>query len=120
MQAEHDPQLSPEERRLAAQLRATLDDAPLDLVTNARLAAARRRALDAATPKHRAPLWAGAAVAAGLVAVLAFNLRPAVEPAATPGFDEDGLEWIALAEEAPEFYEDLEFYEWLDDETHDG
>lgn len=119
MHAEHDPQLSPEERRLAARVRATLEDAPLDMVASAKLAAARRRALDAARPRRRTPLWAGAAVAASLVAALAFHLRPALEPAA-PAIDQDGLEWIALAEESPEFYEDLEFYEWLEDETYDG
>ncbi len=118
MHAEHDPDLSPEQRRLAAQLRATLDAAPLDAVTSARLGAARRRALDAMKTRRRTPLWAGAAVAVGLVAALTLTLRPALEPVATPGVDEASLDWIALAEdEAPEFYEDLEFYEWLDDET---
>ena len=116
MHAEHDPDLSPEQRQLAAHLRATLDAAPLDAVTSAKLGAARRRALAAAQPRRRAPLWAGAAVAASLVVVLALNLRPTLEPAATPGIDETSLDWIALAEEeSPEFYEDLEFYEWLDD-----
>lgn len=120
MHAEHDPALTPEDRQLATQLRATLEDAPLDLVTSAKLAAARRRALDGQRARARIPLWAGAALAASMVAALTLGLQLRVGPAPTPGLDSESLDWIALAEESPEFYEELEFYEWLDAETRDS
>ncbi|HEY0975132.1 MAG TPA: hypothetical protein VGE57_11615 [Solimonas sp.] len=113
MHAEHDPELSVEQRRQAATLRQQLDDSTtqLDAVSVARLAAARRRALDAARPRRAAaPWWAGVAVAASLLAALL--LRPDA-PSTTPGIDAEGLEWLAMVDGNPEAYEDLELYEAL-------
>lgn len=120
MHAENDPALEREQRRMAAKIRATLEENPVDAVTAARLSAARHRALDARRKPRRAPLWAGAALAACAVVALTLGMLPRLEPTAAPELDADSLEWIALAEEAPEFYEALEFYEWLDAETRDG
>ena len=120
MHAEHDSELSPDQRRVAARFRSTLDHAPLDAVTQARLAAARRRAL--ATPARRSalPLWAGAAATAVLVAAVSLSLRPVGTDAATQPLDEDSLEWLALSTATPGMYEELELYEWLADNGDAG
>jgi hypothetical protein len=119
MHAEHDPGLSPGQRQLAAQLRAGLEQgSAVDAVTAARLAAARRRALAATAPPRHAPLWA-AALAAGVIGALALGvqLRPRADTA--PAAD-DSLELLVYEEEGPEFYQDLELYEWLDHEMRTG
>lgn len=119
MDTDNDPALSPAEQALAARLRADFDRAAADTdaVARARLAAARRRALDAAAPtKRRAPLWAGAALAAGVVAALTIQWWPASDATVAPSTDPDALEWL-VAEENPELIQDLEFYEWLDSEV---
>lgn len=98
--------------------RQTLDRAAddIDELTAARLRAARLRALDAA-PRRR-PAWlavTGSAVAAGLVAVVAGTLwfaTPAPQP--MPLADADDLEMLTLIEN-PEFFEELDFYDWLTD-----
>lgn len=117
MHAEHDPELTPEQRKLAARLRAALDSGrAVDAVTAARLAVARRRALAAAAPRSHAPLWA-AALAASVIGALAlsFVLQPGRDAAA-----DDSLELLVYEEEGPEFYQDLELYEWLDHEMGAG
>jgi hypothetical protein len=119
MQAEHDPGLSPGQRQLAARLRAELEQgSALDAVTAARLTAARHRALAAVAPRRHAPLWA-AALAAGVIGALALGLqfRQGADPA--PGAD-DSMDLLVYEEEGPEFYQDLELYEWLDHEMRAG
>jgi hypothetical protein len=102
--------------------RQTLDRAATDIdeLTAARLRAARLRALDAAatTPRWR-PAWltvAGSAVAAGLVAIVVGTLWFAVPTphAPMPVADADDFELLTMAEN-PDFFEELDFYEWLTD-----
>ncbi len=120
MHAENYPALSPAEQQLAAHLRGSLDQtlADTDAVARARLAAARRRALDAANvpARRRAPLWAGAALAAGVVTALTLQWWPVGDATVAPSTDPDALEWL-VAEENPELIQDLEFYEWLDSQV---
>lgn len=117
MHAEHDPDLTSDQRRLAANVRNTLEESPLDAVTQARLSAARHRALSTVRASSRLPLWAGAALAAGLILAVSLSLQPAaVTPPGLP-LDEDSLEWLALTTETPEVYEELEYYEWLNSNT---
>lgn len=93
----------------------------LDYVESARLAAGRQRALAAMLEPTRRPGWllapAGAALAlALLIAVLPSRLAvtpglPA--PAQVNANEVAALEWAA-DEAGPEFYRDLEFYQWLE------
>lgn len=83
----------------------------LDAETVARLSAARAQAVAAARKPQWTMAWAmpAGAVAAGL---LVFALLPRPMPVAeAPGIE--ALEILA-DELGPEFYQDLEFYEWLD------
>jgi hypothetical protein len=95
-------------------LDATADN--LDVLTAARLRAARLRALDAGTrPDRRWWIGLGSAVTAGLVALAIGGVlwlrapQPAV-PLAVAGVDD--LE-LLLRADSPEFYKELEFYLWL-------
>ncbi len=104
-----------DEKRFLESVRRELDQSveALDAATLSRLNQARQRALDAGLGRQVwwRPLAAGLALAS--VAVLAVSLwlaRPAVEPQAL-----DDLELLTAAEPI-EFYEELEFYEWLDSE----
>jgi hypothetical protein len=121
MHSEPDSGLTPEERRLAARLRSALDEgSSLDAVTSARLSAAARRALAAATPRARAPRWAGAAVAATVIAAVLLSLRPTGDaPLPAVALDESH-EWLLEEEAGPEFYRNLDFYEDLDHEVGAG
>ncbi|MEM7377657.1 MAG: hypothetical protein AAF460_09145 [Pseudomonadota bacterium] len=111
----------------AAEYTTTALDAEADqlnAVERARLAAARRRALDR-VPARALPIrpWHGLAVAAVLLAVLAvpaLRTPPATTPpAATASAPPvDGLfNDLALlsASEDVDFYQDLEFLIWLED-----
>lgn len=104
--------VNPQDEALARRLAAALRDSEqnLDAVTRARLAAARARAVAAAAP----PAWRGwalpAALAAGLAVYAVLPLREAapVRPA------EPALALELMADElGPEFYRDLDFYQWL-------
>lgn len=94
-------------------VRALLDESArdLDAMTGARLAAARRRALERLEPPLRLPwlLPAGvfASAAAAMLALTLWNAAPA------PGPELADVEVLA-GPEALELYQDLEFYEWLD------
>ncbi|WP_297528301.1 DUF3619 family protein [Thiohalobacter sp.] len=96
------------ERRVRALLDADAD--ALDPATRERLAAARQRALAQAREgggSRRGWVW-GLAASLVLGIALILTLRQG-EPAAP------ALEDLAVlsADEAPEFYEDLDFYTWL-------
>ncbi|HHJ13345.1 MAG TPA: hypothetical protein ENJ79_03080 [Gammaproteobacteria bacterium] len=83
----------------------------LDELTAARLAAARRRALDAAPA--RAPHWLPVAAFSALTAcvlTLALLLNPESD---LPLADPEVLEVIAQGEDI-ELIEELEFYQWLE------
>jgi hypothetical protein len=91
-----------------------------DELTVARLRAARLRALDAKRSRLLLPSWRTASgfAAAGVVAVLAGTLwfgTPSDLP--TPRGSETAIaiadiEMLATTE-SPEFYTDIEFYDWL-------
>ena len=95
----------------------------LDVSTQARLRAARRKALATGETQHR-PAWlmpvaslaAAATVAALTVSVWLVPVDMAEDSELTP------LEDIALLSdsEALEFYENLDFYLWLDEENKAG
>ena len=107
MNPDHDP-LAKAARRLLQDSERTLD-----AVTLARLSAARRRAVAQASsplrwwrrPAQRWPALAAACVAALLVVTLL--PRGGSLPA-----DVDALDYATAADAA--VYEDLEFYQWLD------
>ncbi len=94
------------------QVRQTLDDSAeaMDDITAARLAAARRNALDARPQRaHWWPVVAFSAVAASVLTV-ALLLNQELD---LPGMDADALELMAQSEDL-ELIEELDFYDWLD------
>jgi hypothetical protein len=112
--------MSNDEDRFLEQARRELDRAAgdLDMVTAARLRAARLRALDV----PRVPRWrhswlvaTGGLAAAGLVAVVAGLLwlsPPAAPPVNVAAVDAEDVELLD-SQESPDFYADLDFYDWL-------
>ncbi|HHH35897.1 MAG TPA: hypothetical protein ENK48_03595 [Gammaproteobacteria bacterium] len=114
-----------EEREFAASLGRLLDRAAaLDEETAALLAARRRRALEAARRSDGRPWvqWGGlAAVAASALLVMGLwwgqSVPPSAMPAATPLVED--LELLSTREDL-EFFEDLDFYLWLEDEQQAG
>ena len=112
--------------RIAARARVDLAAAAeqLDADTRRRLAQARYAALDA-LPRARGFGWGyavGGVAAAGVVAVLAsalWLLQPA--PTRAPVAEQALADIDLLATtDAPDFYVELEFYEWLADDGHAG
>jgi len=106
------------DRKLLNHVRGELDRSTesLDELTVARLRAARRRAV-AQQPARRRWVLAGgiaaATVTSAVVALLVFT--PATTPLTT------GLEPIDMLTEAdPEFYRELEFYQWLAERERAG
>jgi hypothetical protein len=105
---EHDRALA---QRLRAQLRASEE---LDYVTQAKLASARARAVAAAgatAAPGNAGWWAagGLTAAAVLAAVLVLRTPHSAMPATA-----DALE-LLTDDVDPEFYQDLDMYQWLAD-----
>lgn len=95
----------------------------MDVSTQARLRAARREAL-AATESRRRPTWlmpVGSLAVAATVAVLTVSVWLVPPETAVDG-SMPSVEDIALLSdsEALEFYENLDFYLWLDDENKAG
>lgn len=112
-QDEHDG-LSPQERELAQSLRRALRESEqLDYVTASKLAAARARALQPARGGWNWAAGSGAIAAMLAVAILAPWHTP--QPPAAATTDTAQLEaFDVLGDDMePEFYEDLEFYQWL-------
>ena len=110
--------LAPADRAFAQAARGALRASEsLDYVESARLAAARRRALatlEAAPTRYWrfAPMGAAVALAA-LVALLPSRLSSPAQPAVPVNENMlAALEWSA-DEAGPDFYRDLEFYQWL-------
>lgn len=105
-----------DEEKFVARVRAMLESQTPDELTRARLKAARLRALDHYRPgRGWRPLWvwsAGLSAAAmamtGIVAGWLWFASPA---APHPGGIDD-LELLA-AQDNPEFYRELDFYQWL-------
>jgi hypothetical protein len=111
--------LSPQERDLALALRSRLRASEgLNAVESARLSAARLRAREAlATPRSAAMPWFWVALpAAAVAAVAVMMLRPQAVPEMAPpvvnAMAPDALMWMS-DEAGPDFYRDLEFYQWL-------
>jgi hypothetical protein len=112
-------ELDERDRALAQRLRQRLRAGEeLDYVTQARLSAARARAVAAAevvrghavAPRHTG-WWAagGLAAAAALAVLLVVRTPHAVVPATA-----DALE-LLTDDVDPEFYQDLDMYQWLAD-----
>ena len=90
----------------------------LDAANVARLRAARRRAVEEGMrwPMHARPAWllpAGGVVTAGVVLAVAMLLwfsapNPAPVPVNLGDLD------LLTAHESPDFFADLDFYDWLD------
>ncbi|MFQ5780917.1 MAG: hypothetical protein ACE5J1_07145 [Nitrospiria bacterium] len=103
-----------EEKKLAASAKQLLDDLSenLDRDTLSRLRRVRHRALK--TPRKTVP-WlvpvTGFAVAVALIAVFIWQRNP-MEGAILSGVED--IELLATAETL-DFYEDLEFYRWLEE-----
>ncbi|MHB8534922.1 MAG: hypothetical protein ACYDBW_05685 [Sulfuricaulis sp.] len=93
----------------------------LDAATLVRLRAARRQALDHGTTRVARPAWlfpAGALAAAvvAIVAVLMWYPTPDNKPLQA-NLNDLGL---LTAPESPDFFADLEFYDWLDKNADAG
>lgn len=110
------------DRKLEAQARRLLDDAAqnLDADTVAQLRAARARAWQVAEqapsasapqPRHRWWLPVGGLAVTGIVLAIAGTLWFAA-PGGAPIAGFEDVELLA-SKEAPEFYAELEFYNWL-------
>ena len=87
----------------------------LDDLVVARLRAARLRATEVAGKRQQRFAWlksAGGLVAASLVIAVAATVWLTNPTAPNNGFDD--LEMLVSAE-SPEFYQDLDFYLWLDE-----
>ena len=122
--------LSAADRAFAQEARLRLRASEtLNYVEAARLSAARAQAREALTAnRHGSPAWAWLAVPAALAAVTVSILRfspfettaysqSAVDVQAQAPIDVNvtdtaALEWVS-DEAGPDFYRDLEFYEWL-------
>lgn len=106
-------ELNDNEARLAERTRQALrqSERTLDTDTTARLRSAREQAVAMMQRPRWALNWAVpvGAVAAGL---LVFALLPTTTPVLEP----KGMESLEILADdmGPEFYQDLEFYEWLE------
>ena len=104
--------MSDDDRLFVEQIRQTLDQhaEALDDVTAVRLAAVRRKALDARQQRrHWLPVVAFSALAASVLTVaLLLN-----QDAGVQGLDADTLDQLAQSEDQ-ELIEELDFYDWLD------
>lgn len=106
---------TPEEREIVDTARRLLQrsERDCDELTVARLRAARRRALEAEPqPAFGRWGWGGvvtAAVIAGLASVLWLQAPPDPSTVVSPVADIE----LLTANETPEFYSDLDFYDWL-------
>ena len=103
---------SPREDRLAERIRQQLDReaGQLDELTVARLRTARLRALEQARrPRHRWLAMLGTAAVAAVVAAVLYWQSPVNLPGAI-----DDLDIVATGDEM-ELFEDLDFYDWLDE-----
>lgn len=114
----------PEDRKIIERARAALGAAAdqLDGDTRRRLAQARFAALDAPARTHyrRWSYAVGGVAAAAAVAVFGTWLWWA-QPAATPIADTSLADLDLLTTpDHPEFFADLDFYEWLADPDHAG
>ena len=100
-----------QEQAFLTKVRQTLDDNAqgMDEFSVARLRAARHRALSA---KPSRPLWPlPAAVASALIAgVMVWQLSDPGMPGMVAEVEDMEL---LMSEEGIEFYEDIEFYQWL-------
>jgi hypothetical protein len=118
---------TPDEQELLEATRRLLRESErgCDEFTVARLRAARLRALDAKRPRFLLPSgktmsgFATAGVVAALAGVLWFN-TPSDLP--IPRGSETAVADIEMlaTKESPEFYTDMEFYNWLASETDAG
>lgn len=115
-------ELAPADRAFARSARNALRASEsLDYVESARLAAARRRALatlEAAPSGYWRFAPAGAALAVALlVALLPSRLSTPAQPSVPVNENMlAALEWSA-DEAGPDFYRDLEFYQWLSEHS---
>lgn len=119
---------TPETEALARQAKQALDDSLMDIdgETLAKLHRARNRALEASQQPNRfwsRVAWPAAGAAGALVLVLLVQLpQTTVEDNAIALLDHENDDWLELVSAADdvEFYEDLEFFEWLADEQSAG
>ncbi|HEX5057111.1 MAG TPA: hypothetical protein VFX02_11510 [Gammaproteobacteria bacterium] len=107
-------------RRVKEQLDAGISG--LDEAALARLRAAREQALAIARAKqritdNRQPFRLGFAMAAMLVAVMTWRLLPTHWSGSPPGDMTDDLEML-IAEDEVDFYADMEFLIWLEQQDH--
>jgi negative regulator of sigma E activity len=108
-------------RRIRAQLE--VENSSLDAATLSRLRQAREQALAIAGRKQRIawhwwPARLGLATAALLVVFIAWQLLPAERDSSLAGMEDD-LE-ILIAEDDVNFYADMEFMIWLEQQDHAG
>lgn len=112
----------PDEQELLEITRRLLEKSAreCDALTVARLRAARLRALEAPRQPRFMSWWslggvASAGIAAALAGLLWFSTPPELPG---PRHQETaGVDMELLANEGPEFYTDLDFYDWLASEA---
>ena len=103
---------------IKSQLEASVQH--LDGATQSKLTQARHRALSGLTRRRTA--WLPAAVTAGVLAVTAIAVVRYVDVerrAASSVVAVEDVDMLASGE-APDFYEDLDFYTWLAEEHDDA
>jgi hypothetical protein len=117
--------MSRKDDELLDRIRNSLDQSveQLDGSTRSRLASARTRALEGASPRHNYWFAAGGFATASLLVAALLIYKPSDQggegfPLATLEDGQD-LEIIAALEE-PELLEDMEFYYWLEEGSEDA
>ena len=114
------------EREFIEHARRLLQDGAegLDQATIAELRAARIRAVSGNMHRtHRGWLWAGTAAAMVAAVVMTLSMwLPGIHSNSVPVSGLDNIEDVDLLSGAEEiqFYRDLEFYRWLDNEQDAG
>lgn len=114
----------PEERDLLAAAQQLRHEAEpqIDELTRAELSAARRRALDAKPARDYRWLSIGGFVTAGLALALSgiLWLETPTEQSLPPSSETIANLDLLATPESPDFFSDLEFYDWLATEADAG
>jgi hypothetical protein len=114
--------MDPRDQQLAQALRGALRASEaVDAVTAARLAAARRRALTAPAAAHPAFSWGLPAGMAAAALALALWVTPSTQPGPALADTRTAAALDVLTDDNdPQFYRDLEFYQWLEQQQGRG
>lgn len=115
----HEPQSGRADVLVRHALDATLDTLPaadVERLRDARRRALARRASPALTGRLARPWWSGGALATAALLLVMLDTNLARHPPDSAAFDAELIGSAASLE----LLEDLEFYEWLDDDDTTG